>query len=244
MTKHNCFTRNSAEPRQAKAIETTETINALEGVRLISVNPEVEGERDEWRRVTELRQYKKQANEIRTGNIIDLNGRLLQVTKFQHTQGSGRQLGNVQLELRDLKLGSKHLERKRPYDMVEVARLEAKPFQFLYTDGSQLHLMDPQTFEQEAVDGSLFGEQAVYLKEGCVVSLNFHNGRPVSGELPQIMTMSVQQAEPYAKGDSSSATYKAAVLETGAKMMVPAHIVQGEQIVIDTTLHTFVRRAK
>jgi len=34
--------------------------------------------------------------QIRSGQIIDLKGRLMQIQKYQHTQGSGRQLGNVQ----------------------------------------------------------------------------------------------------------------------------------------------------
>ncbi len=41
----------------------------------------------------------------------------------------------MQLELRDLKLGTKSQDRKRPYDLVEVARLDARPFQFLYAEG-------------------------------------------------------------------------------------------------------------
>ena len=35
--------------------------------------------------------------QVRIGRVIVHNGRLLQVTKAEHTQGHGRQLGNVQV---------------------------------------------------------------------------------------------------------------------------------------------------
>ncbi len=57
-------------------------------------------------------------------------------------------------------------------------------------------------------------------------------------------TLAVRETEPYAKGDSASSTYKPAVLETGAKIGVPPYVVKGEQVVVDTTTHTFVKRAK
>ncbi len=49
--------------------------------------------------------------------------------------------------------------------------------------------MDPNTFEQETVDRSLFGDQAVYLKEGCDASLNFHQDTVVSGEVMIVMSV-------------------------------------------------------
>ncbi len=39
--------------------------------------------------------------QVRSGNIIDLDGRLCQILKLVHTQGHGRQLGNVQVRRAD-----------------------------------------------------------------------------------------------------------------------------------------------
>ena len=41
----------------------------------------------------------------------------------------------LQLELRDVKLGRKTQERRRPYDMVEVVRVESHTYQFLFEEG-------------------------------------------------------------------------------------------------------------
>ena len=42
--------------------------------------------------------------------------------------------------------------------------------------------MDPATFEQISVDGSLLGTQRSYLLEGMALKLQFHDGVPLSGE--------------------------------------------------------------
>ena len=68
--------------------------------------------------------------------LIRCAGRRLQVVKQQHTQGTGRQHGTVQLELRDLATRTKQQERRRPGDQLEVVRLEGRPYQFLYREGA------------------------------------------------------------------------------------------------------------
>lgn len=117
--------------------------------------------------------------QIRIGNILDIDGRLMQVLKQAHAQGTGRQLGNVQLELRDILNKSKHPLRLRPSDMVDVVRLDEKKYQFLYQEDNVLHCMDPNSFEQVAVGKDLLDKTALsFLAEGGSVILSFHDGSP------------------------------------------------------------------
>ncbi|GAB4822133.1 hypothetical protein N2152v2_009179 [Parachlorella kessleri] len=208
----------------------------------------------------QLRGVKKQANEVRSGNVLEVNGRLMQVVKHQHTQGAGRQLGNVQFELRDLVTKNKHLHRQRPYDMVELVRLEDRKYQCLYKEGSFVHCMDLETFEQVAVDEDMFGEQAAYLAEGLELTLSFHDGSPVTGKLllkcasarsqaplqravPETVTLRVEEAAPSMKGETVAPSYKPAVLQNGVKVMVPPFVQRGEEIIVNTVERSFVRRA-
>ncbi|KAL3159554.1 hypothetical protein ABBQ38_009970 [Trebouxia sp. C0009 RCD-2024] len=131
----------------------------------------------------QLREVKQQATEVRPGQVIEVKGKLMQIQKYQHTQGSGRQLGNVQLELRDIKSGSKHQQRCRSYDSLEVVRLEDKTFTYLYSEGTQLHFLHPHTYEQETVDMQLFGDQHQYFVEDLEATLSFHDGEVVAGTL-------------------------------------------------------------
>lgn len=172
------------------------------------------------------REVKQQATEVRAGQVIDVKGKLMQIQKYQHTQGSGRQLGNVQLELRDLKAGAKHQQRCRSYDTLEVVRLDDRNYKFLYAEGSQLHFMDPETYEQESVDQQLFGGLHDYFVEDMPATLSSHEGQVVAGSLPQHVTLDVV-TDPVAKGDEKSPQYKPAVVGAGRQIMVPPFISTG-----------------
>ncbi|EIE20680.1 translation elongation factor P [Coccomyxa subellipsoidea C-169] len=179
------------------------------------------------------------------GNLIELEGRLYQVTKHQHTHGHGRQLGNVQLELRDVQSRTKLHERRRPSDLVEVVRLNGRAYQFLYKDEEGLlQLMDPTSFEQIAVYPELFGDSAAFLAPGTELSINYtDDGQPVSGEMPATVELKVVEADPYARGDSATSSYKQCRLEGGAKIGVPPFVQTGDTVIVDTAEGAFVKRA-
>jgi elongation factor P len=182
--------------------------------------------------------------QIRIGNILDVDGRLMQVLKQAHAQGTGRQLGNVQLELRDILTKSKHPLRLRPSDMVDVVRLDEKKFQFLYQEDDVLHCMDPDTFEQVAVGKDLLERTAFgFLAEGGDVILSFHDGSAVGGALPPTVVLKVAEASPHLKGEAQAPQYKPAVLETGVTISVPPFVVAGDAVVVDTTEGKFMKRA-
>lgn len=189
----------------------------------------------------QLRGLKKQANELRVGNVIEHNGKLLQVVSLQN-RAMGRQLGNVNFELRDIITKAKHPAKFRPYDMVEYVRLEGRKFQCLYTEGNQVHCMDPETYEQVAVDTDLFGEASDFLKEGLEVTLNFHKDEAVTGEVPSQMSLQVVEAAPTMKGETAAPSYKRAVVEGGIEIQVPPFVQAGDSVVVDTVERTFVRR--
>lgn len=167
----------------------------------------------------------------------------MQVLKFQHSQGAARQLGNVNLELRDVLTSSKHPLRIRTSDVVEVVRLDEKKFQYLYAEGDALlHMMNPDTFEQITVDRSIFGEASKFLLEGSEVTLEFHEGTPISGSLPPQVPLTVTMAAPSMKGEAVTLQFKKATVETGADVQVPPFVVTGDTILVDTTTGEFVKR--
>lgn len=180
--------------------------------------------------------------QVRTGNILDVDGKLVQVLKHSYTQGTGRQLGNVQLELKELITGTKKPLRLRPNDMLDIVRLDERKFQFLYKEGSLLHCMDLGTFEQLAIESHVLGPCASFLVEGGDITLEFHDGLPLSGFLPSTVTLRVTEVAPHAKGDTASPSYVPALLESGATVLVPPFVGTGDMVVIDTTDGKFVKR--
>ena len=99
-------------------------------------------------------------NEIRPGYIIEHNNRLWVAVKTQHTQ-PGKGGAYLQVELKDIRSGTKLNERFRSSESVERVRLDEKEFQFLYSEEETLTFMDGETFEQITVPRSLVGAPAV-----------------------------------------------------------------------------------
>jgi elongation factor P len=182
-------------------------------------------------------------NDIRPGNIIEHNNRLWVATKIQHTQ-PGKGGAYLQVELKDIRDGTKLNERFRSSEAVERVRLEEKEFQFLYAEGEELTFMDQETFEQITFSRSLVGEQAVYLEDGMMVTVSTYEGEVVAAKLPDTVTIKIIEAEPVVKGQTAASSYKPAILENGVRVMVPPHIEAGTKIVVNTGDHTYVTRAK
>jgi elongation factor P len=182
-------------------------------------------------------------NEIRQGNIIEHQGRLWRATKVQQVQ-MGNWRSYLQVELKNIRDGTKLNERFRVSDTVERARLEQKEYQFLYRDGDHYTFMDNETFEQITLSGETIGERAVYLQEGMTVKIESHEGSPVSVELPATVVVQVVEADPVVKGQTAASSYKPAKLENGVRVLVPPHIEVGTRIVVSTADGSYVERAK
>jgi elongation factor P len=182
-------------------------------------------------------------NSIRPGNIIEHQGRLWRAVKTQHTQ-PGKGGAYLQVELKDIRDGTKLNERFRSSETVERVRLDEHEYQFLFADGDDYTFMDSQTFEQLTLNADLIGEPAVFLQEGMTVSVESYEGSPISVSLPESVVMQIVEADPVVKGQTAASSYKPAKLENGVRVMVPPHIESGTRIVVNTADATYVERAK
>src|SRR5688572_23531543 len=144
-------------------------------------------------------------NSIKPGNIIEHQGRLWRAVKTQHTQ-PGKGGAYLQVELKDIRDGTKLNERFRSSETVERVRLDEHPYQFLFSAGDEYTFMDQNTFEQIALNGELIGEPAVFLQEGMVVTLESYEGSPISVELPETVTMRIVEADAVVKGQTASSS--------------------------------------
>ncbi|HSR71060.1 MAG TPA: elongation factor P [Kiloniellales bacterium] len=182
-------------------------------------------------------------NAIRPGNVIEHKGRLWRAVKIQHTQ-PGKGGAYLQVELKDIRDGTKLNERFRSSEDVERVRLDQREYQFLYADGDMLTFMDNETFDQISVHKDLVGEAVAFLQEGMTVTIESYEGSPISVVLPDSVTMRIVEADPVVKGQTASSSYKPAVLENGVRIMVPPHIESGTRVVVSTGDFSYVERAK
>src|SRR3546814_10804729 len=92
-----------------------------------------------------------------------------------------------------------------------------------------LTFMDNETYEQISVHEDLVGEPVVFLQEGMTVTIESYEEEPISVMLPDTVVMKIVEADPVVKGQTASSSYKPAVLENGARIMVPPHIERSEE---------------
>ena len=184
---------------------------------------------------------KQQANLIRAGQVIEHEGQRWTVLKQQIiTPGKGGAF--IQVEMRSLKTGNKTNERWRTADTVERLQTEQKEYTYSYTDGENLVLMDPETFEQAMIPVALMGDQAPYLQDNMTVEIDMVEGDAVAIHLPSTAILEVVEADPVVKGQTASSSYKPAKLANGVKVQVPPFIEAGERIVVRIEDSTYVER--
>ena len=182
-------------------------------------------------------------NEIRPGNVIQHKGALWVAVKT-HAVKPGKGPAYAQVELKNVLDGTKLNERFRASETVERVRLEQKDHQFLYEEGDMLVFMDTETYEQVQIAKDFLGERAAFLQDGMQVVVESHEGTPIGVSLPDQVTLEVSEAEPVVKGQTAASSYTPAILENGARVMVPPFVAAGERIIVDTNELTYVRRAE
>jgi translation elongation factor P (EF-P) len=182
-------------------------------------------------------------NQIRPGYVIDHKGRLMVATKTQHTQ-PGKGGAYAQVELKDIREGTKMNVRFRSSEAVERVRLDEMPYQYLFHEGDNYTFMDQETFEQITIHADTLGDVTKFLKDGMDVTVCSHEGEIISVDLPDTVVMEVVEADAVVKGQTASSSYKPAVLENGERILVPPHIAPGTKVVVNTTDGTYVERYK
>ncbi len=184
------------------------------------------------------------ANSIKAGNILVHNDDLWVVSKNPEHTKPGKGPAYIQVEMKNLKSGTKLNTRFSSSDWIERAQLEQKEFQFLYFEGNNMILMDTENFEQMALNKDIAGDKAAFLTDNMLVKVEFHQESPLSIELPQTIIAEVVETSPVIKGATVTSSYKPAILANGVKVMVPSYLCTGEKIVVKTEDSSFVERAK
>lgn len=176
--------------------------------------------------------------------ILKLDGSLYSVVEFGENK-TARAAAKVWAKLKGVD-NSRTIEKTwNSGDTIFPVRVERKTFQYLYKDDTGYNFMDNATFEQLAIAESLV-DAPQFLKEGQEVSVlvNTETEQPMGVELPDKIVMKVTYSEPGVKGDTATRTLKPATVETGATVMVPLFVNEGEMIRVNTKTGEYVERVK
>ncbi|MDB5331504.1 MAG: translation elongation factor [Phycisphaerales bacterium] len=182
------------------------------------------------------------ASEIRRGQAVIVDGKLFVVTNADHnTPGNLR--AKVQFKMRDVGKGTIMDKRVGATDDIETTTLDSRQVEYLYSDNEGHILMDLETYDQNTIPKTVFGDDIKYLKPNTTLTALFHEGKIVSYDLPKTVDLKITDTAPGIKGATATNQMKDAELETGLKTRVPPFIEVGETIRINTETGDYLSRA-
>ena len=181
------------------------------------------------------------ASEIRVGMLIEYKNDLWQVLKTQHVK-PGKGGAFAQVEMKSVNKNTKLNERFRSSESVEKASLDETKFNYLYGDETDYYFMDPKTYEQINIKKETIGEKGKMLTEILEVSISFYNEKPLTVELPNQVTCTIDTTDVALKGQTVSSSYKPATLDNGINIQVPPFIESGDKIIVDTRTMEYIKK--
>ncbi|MGR3275694.1 elongation factor P [Acaryochloris sp. 'Moss Beach'] len=181
------------------------------------------------------------SNDFRTGVSIELDGSVWRVVEFLHVK-PGKGSAFVRTKLKNVQSGSVVERTFRAGETVPQANLEKRVMQHTYKDGDQFVFMDMETYEEASLSQDQIGTRVKYLKEGMEVNVIQWGERVLEVELSTSVVLEVTQTDPGVKGDTATGGSKPAIVETGAQVMVPLFISEGERIKVDTRNDSYLGR--
>jgi len=181
-------------------------------------------------------------SDFRNGLTLVWNDDLWTIVEFQHVK-PGKGGAFVRTKLRNARTGRILDNTFRAGERVDTARIERRPYQFLYQDDLGLHLMDTETYEQTSIPADMV-EGIDYLKEGSMIDVLVHaeSDRAIATELPKTVELAVIETDPGLKGDTATGGTKPAKLESGATVSVPLFINEGDVVRVNIETGEYLTR--
>lgn len=183
-------------------------------------------------------------SDIRNGLCIRYNQDIFKIIEFLHVK-PGKGPAFVRTKLKSVTTGKVIDNTFSAGHKIEDVRVETHKFQYLYPEGDQFHFMNVEDYNQITINKAAI-ENPGLMKEGEVVTviINSEDEMPLSVEMPASVILEVTATEPGIKGNTATNATKPAIVETGATIMVPLFINEGDKIKIETAKGTYKERVK
>lgn len=146
-------------------------------------------------------------------------------------------------KLKNLKNGKLIENTFHVSETVEEADMEKKQIVFIYEAKGEywFHEVDKKS-ERFALPADLIGSAAKFMKVGTELDAVVFDEDIIGVNVPVKVELKVKEAMPAVKGNTSSGALKEVTLETGATLMVPMFINEGDVISINTEAEEYSER--
>ena len=182
-------------------------------------------------------------SDFKNGLIFERKNQLWKIVEFQHVK-PGKGPAFVRTKLKNIKTGQVLEETFRAGEKIDVVRIEARDFNYLYNDGTSYIFMDNETYNQTELSQSQVSNVLDFLVENTPTTIAFNGEEPIEVRIPQHMSMKIAQTDPGEKGNTAQGGTKPATLETGVTIQVPLFVQEGEMVRVDTRDRRYIERVK
>lgn len=185
------------------------------------------------------------ACDLKRGSLVKLKDTPHILESLQVTNPSARGAATLyHFRFRNLVNKNKEDMTCKGDDPFTEADFERRPVQFLYENQGIYTFMDQETFDQFDLARAIIEEKLKYLLPDMDnIQAIFSEGRVLTIEVPQKITLKIVECNPVMKGATATSRPKPATLETGLVVMVPEYMESGESILVNTEDDSFVCRA-
>lgn len=181
------------------------------------------------------------AGDFRNGVTVEIDGNVCQIVEFQHVK-PGKGAAFVRTKYKNIITGAVLEKSFRPTEKFPTARIERVDMQYLYNDGGLYYFMNVETFDQIGLTKEQVGDSLKFVKENEMVKICSHNGNVFAIEPPLFVELLVTETEPGFAGNTAQGATKPAIVETGAQVMVPLFVNEGDKLKIDTRTGEYLSR--
>ncbi len=181
--------------------------------------------------------------DFRNGLIFERKGNLWKIVEFLHVK-PGKGPAFVRTKLKNVKTGQVVDETFRSGEKIDVVRVEARDFNYLYNDGINYIFMDNETYDQVELNENHVSDVTDFLIENTPTTIAFNGSEPIEVRIPQHMKLKITETDPGEKGNTAQGGTKPAVLETGVTIQVPLFVQEGEVVRVDTRDKRYIERVK
>ena len=182
-------------------------------------------------------------SDFKTGLTIEYNGNIYQIIEFQHVK-PGKGSAFVRTKLRNLRANSVIDITFNSGEKFNKAQIDKDIMQFLYSYDETYVFMNNETYEQVEMHESSLQKEKNYISEGMNINMISYDTEILGIELPDKVTLTIEQTAGGARGNTASNATKEALTSTGLKLSVPLFINEGDKIVVSTATGKYDTRAK
>ena len=182
-------------------------------------------------------------NQFKNGTHIEVDGTIFKVVEFQHVK-PGKGGAFVRTKLKRVQDGAVLDKTFRAGEKFRPVRTETRKMQFLYSDGTDAHFMDLESYEQLTIPEDGVKESLKWITPNEEVDVLYVDERPSDVQVPSAVELTVSETDPGVKGDTASGGGdKPATLESGVTVRVPLFVNAGDRVRVDTRSGEYVSRA-